>query len=206
MTVRDKIITTATEMFLKFGLRSVSIDDICNELRISKKTFYSYFNQKEELIEEILESMRCGHLKVIKKKTKTDDNANCIDKILKGASYFNENHHEKFGSFFFDLQKFYPDILQKHTNDADVQMYEIVKTNLIEGINDNLFRKEIDIEAMAIFLTTLKGKAVDNLKQIRKFTAQQAIDFLIDSYMRILVNENGLKYYLEAKKSKEKVK
>ncbi|MDR2083664.1 MAG: TetR/AcrR family transcriptional regulator [Bacteroidales bacterium] len=206
MNVRDKIITTSSEMFLKYGLRSVSIDDICNELRISKKTFYSYFNQKEELIEEILESLRCGQIKFIKKKTSNDDNANSIDKMLKGASFFNEKHHEKFGSFFFDMQKYYPDILQKHMQEADEKMYEIVRDNLIEGVQDNLYRKEIDVVAMAIFLTALKGKAVDNLKQFRKFTTQQSIDFLLDSYLRILVNENGLQYYLKVKNNKEKVK
>lgn len=50
---RKRIIKVASELFLKYGLRSVTIDDICNELRISKKTFYVHFKQKEELIESL---------------------------------------------------------------------------------------------------------------------------------------------------------
>jgi len=55
---RKRIIKVASELFLKYGLRSVTIDDICNELRISKKTFYVHFKQKEELIESLLTEMR----------------------------------------------------------------------------------------------------------------------------------------------------
>ena len=54
---RKRIIKVASELFLKYGLRSVTIDDICNELRISKKTFYVHFKQKEELIESLLTEM-----------------------------------------------------------------------------------------------------------------------------------------------------
>ncbi|MDR0812125.1 MAG: TetR/AcrR family transcriptional regulator, partial [Paludibacter sp.] len=48
MELREKILNTSTAMFCEYGLKRVSIDDICNELRISKKTFYSIFKQKEE--------------------------------------------------------------------------------------------------------------------------------------------------------------
>ncbi|HQO47821.1 MAG TPA: TetR/AcrR family transcriptional regulator [Paludibacteraceae bacterium] len=57
METRKRIIKVASELFLKYGLRSVTIDDICNELRISKKTFYVHFKQKEELIESLLTEM-----------------------------------------------------------------------------------------------------------------------------------------------------
>ena len=55
--LRAKILKTAGELFFKFGIRSVSIDDICNELHISKKTFYTVFKQKDELVVELLDAM-----------------------------------------------------------------------------------------------------------------------------------------------------
>ena len=55
--LRAKILKTAGELFFKFGIRSVSIDDICNELHISKKTFYTVFKQKDELVVELLNAM-----------------------------------------------------------------------------------------------------------------------------------------------------
>ena len=50
----NKILKKSSDLFFKHGFRSVSIDDICSELRISKKTFYKYFSQKDLLIERIL--------------------------------------------------------------------------------------------------------------------------------------------------------
>ena len=56
--VKNEILKTAGELFFKYGLRSVSIDDICNEMHISKKTFYVHFKQKDELVECLLTSIR----------------------------------------------------------------------------------------------------------------------------------------------------
>ena len=53
---RNHIIKTAGELFFRLGIRSVSIDDICHELGMSKKTFYVYFASKDELIEQMLQA------------------------------------------------------------------------------------------------------------------------------------------------------
>ncbi len=52
---QKQILKTAGEMFFRLGVRSVSIDDICHELGMSKKTFYVYFASKEELIDRMLQ-------------------------------------------------------------------------------------------------------------------------------------------------------
>ena len=51
---KSHIIKTAGEMFFRLGIRSVSIDDICHELGMSKKTFYVYFASKDELVAQLL--------------------------------------------------------------------------------------------------------------------------------------------------------
>ena len=53
--LREHIIKTAGEMFFRLGIRSVSIDDICHELGMSKKTFYVYFESKDALIDQLLD-------------------------------------------------------------------------------------------------------------------------------------------------------
>ena len=50
------IIKKAGELFFRLGIRSVSIDDICRELGMSKKTFYVYFASKDEMIEQMLQA------------------------------------------------------------------------------------------------------------------------------------------------------
>ena len=48
--VKKKIITESVELFMKFGVRSVTMDDIAKHLGISKKTIYQHFKDKEEII------------------------------------------------------------------------------------------------------------------------------------------------------------
>ncbi|HEU0137952.1 MAG TPA: TetR/AcrR family transcriptional regulator, partial [Flavobacterium sp.] len=55
--MKEKIIAKATEMFLKLGFKSITMDDIASEMCISKKTIYKYFINKEILIAESTEVM-----------------------------------------------------------------------------------------------------------------------------------------------------
>ena len=49
--MKENIITKASELFLTLGFKSVTMDDIANEMGISKKTIYKYFNNKEILVD-----------------------------------------------------------------------------------------------------------------------------------------------------------
>lgn len=54
--MRSKIVSSATEQIMKYGLRGFTLDDITANLNISKKTLYKYFSSKNELISEIVAS------------------------------------------------------------------------------------------------------------------------------------------------------
>ena len=51
---REELLENISELFLKYGLRSTSMDDICSHLKISKKTLYQYFSNKDDLVEQIM--------------------------------------------------------------------------------------------------------------------------------------------------------
>ena len=76
--LKEKIIRQAKQMFWDYGLKRVGIDDICNELHISKKTFYTVFKTKNELIEEILKSVRIEE----KQSKEIADNDNIIEYLI----------------------------------------------------------------------------------------------------------------------------
>jgi AcrR family transcriptional regulator len=54
MNIKDNLVSTAFDLFLKYGIKSVSMDDISRKLGISKKTIYSVINTKDELIDDVL--------------------------------------------------------------------------------------------------------------------------------------------------------
>jgi len=72
--MKENIIQTANNQFQQMGIRNVSIDDVCAELRISKKTFYQYFNKKEDLVNAVIEHERALHQAKLQRNIK-DKNA-----------------------------------------------------------------------------------------------------------------------------------
>ena len=54
MEIKDRIQEKATELFMRFGIRSVSMDDIATQLGMSKKTIYQFFADKDELVDAVM--------------------------------------------------------------------------------------------------------------------------------------------------------
>ena len=89
---KDYIMDVAKERFDRFGFKKTTVDEICQGARISKKTLYEYFKDKEDLfvslfIREALASRRVvlGRLKNI------DDPMEKIKKFMQTAkAYFKE--------------------------------------------------------------------------------------------------------------------
>ncbi|MGB5929410.1 MAG: TetR/AcrR family transcriptional regulator, partial [Cyclobacteriaceae bacterium] len=75
MEVKDKIIHTAESLFLQYGIRSVTMDDIAKELGISKKTIYQYFSDKEEIVCNVTEDHLSKEKAEIKSIVYGSDNA-----------------------------------------------------------------------------------------------------------------------------------
>jgi len=195
--VKDKILKTASELFLKYGLRSVSIDDICNDLRISKKTFYVHFKQKEELVESLLVQMRCKHNNSF---DKLSEEHNVIDMLLNDTSRFKSSGMaEKHINFFYDLQKYYPEISTNH--DVEMHNRQIKQTQqvLCKGVEQGWFRADMNVDAMAIFIHVRFSNLFQELREQGGLTIAQAVDFMLDAFFRLVTTEQGLEYYLSKK-------
>ncbi len=192
--MKSKILRTAGALFLQYGLRSVSIDDICRELHISKKSFYLYFKQKDMLIAEMLQinyERRCeGYQKLLSCDNVIDS---LIDnhKLLLASSTLDKNM-----TFFFDLKKYYPEILCSYEDKMKELEFKEHSTLLQRGIEQKLFREDMNVDAMALVFVGLTLYNYDKLSKL-KMSASQKIEFLLDSYMRLVTNEAGLEYYKE---------
>ena len=104
---RGHIIKTAGEMFFRLGIRSVSIDDICHELGMSKKTFYVYFESKDELVAQMLHA----NVEYIAQKMEDlmvlHDFRQLVAKFLKHQEA-EKNDVRRVPQLVYDLKKYYP--------------------------------------------------------------------------------------------------
>lgn len=152
--MKEKIITKASELFLKLGFKSITMDDIAGEMCISKKTIYKYFCNKELLVEESTESIHKAVHETINSIVQMNHNA--IVENFKIREMFSEMFKSSVDtSPIYQLKKHYPDIYEK------VMLREInecsmwFRNNIIKGIENGLYREDVDIDTYVKFYYTL---------------------------------------------------
>ena len=124
--VRNNIIKTAGEMFFRLGIRSVSIDDICHELGISKKTFYVYFASKDELIEQLLSANVSRMEQKMRTTMESSDFSAIVRKFTQWITSENKDVR-KVPQLVYDLKKYY----SRQYND-----YQDGFMNIPDGVED----------------------------------------------------------------------
>ncbi len=149
MEPKDRILQKAEELFMQFGIRSVSMDDIANNLGMSKKTLYQYFADKDELVEAVVD----GHIKGIQE--------DCIDcrKEAKDAIHeiFNtmERIMEEFSNMnpmlLYDLEKFHHKAYQRFRDHKNKFLLQVIIENIEWGIKDELYRPDVNVDVMSKF-------------------------------------------------------
>jgi len=196
--VKCDILNTAAALFKKCGLRSVSIDDVCKELHISKKTFYNYFKQKEELIEQVLHHFHEQN-KSKKEPWNYEDGKNIIDVLMEldKAIKMNAEEENKHLAMLFDLEKYYPKIFQKRVEEMKEYNIRIMKTIINKGLEEGVFRQDLDIDLTALFIASQMGSLKDFVQNRRWKDFLQMFCFFRDVVIRILANEKGMEYYLK---------
>jgi len=196
--LKEHILKTAAQMFWNIGIKRVGIDDICNELRISKKTFYTVFKTKSELIESILESFREENRN--NKKHEYNNNSNVIDALLQKTHIFKQQSKkgEKFLHINYDLKKYYPEIYEKHCNDMREDSQILVLEMLEKGIQQGFFRDNMDLNLMKKLISDIFSQTMIYFHE-KKISWTAIMDFSIDTVMRVVCNEKGMEYYLSIK-------
>ncbi len=188
---KQQLVTTALEKFKKYGIRSVSIEDICREIGMSKKTFYQYFQGKEELVAEVLQEMnRCvrhNAEEYVKGKTALE----CV-KTVRNLHYDISDIHKE-PAFSYDLRKYYPRLYKEHIHNVHKNTKEILMQHLQQGINEGVYRADLDIEMCAVMYSIIQQAFVRNEDEIQSISPKRLVRFTMESFFRSIISEKGIK-------------
>lgn len=151
--MKEKIIAKATDLFMKLGFKSVTMDDIAGEMCISKKTIYKYFCNKEILIAETTEIVHKAIHQSI--DTIVAKNHNAIEENFEIRKMFKEMFKTGEASPAHQLKKHYPEIydtvMSREINECNI----VFKQNIEKGIQQGLYRKNTPIDTYVDFYYTL---------------------------------------------------
>ena len=110
MPKKQLIISTARSLFFKFGLKKVSIEEIVNEAKISKATFYRYFSNKTDLAKTVLDESFRQDMENF--KTIIADDTEFSTTIEKIVQLHEKKFEDRCEELFSDTMKYYPEVLK----------------------------------------------------------------------------------------------
>jgi TetR/AcrR family transcriptional regulator, cholesterol catabolism regulator len=147
MEPKERILIKAEELFMQYGIRSVSMDDIANSLGMSKKTLYQYFTDKDELVEGVVQT----HIS----KAECDctecarDATDAIDEIFIVMERVVEQFSNMNPMVLYDMEKFHFKSYQRFLQHKNKFLLESIQKNIEWGIKDELYRSDVNIDIMA---------------------------------------------------------
>jgi AcrR family transcriptional regulator len=198
-SILTDVLERVRELFYKYGVRSVSMDDICRDLGISKKKLYQLFSSKNELVEKLLKLER-ENFKIIF-DTYDFEGVNAIDILLTVSKEVGERFRDVSPSMTFDLVKYYPDIYNKHVDDRIDFIFKKIRINLEKGINQGVYRDDLSVELVArLYIRRLIDLHNPEFFPADKFSFQTLFDVMFDNFIRGIANPKGIDYYESQKR------
>lgn len=194
-----EILGKTAELFMRNGIKSMTMDDIAKNLGISKKTLYVYVSDKNDLVVKVMQQIVDLEKTLANQMCETYDNA--IDMLFA----LSEDVSQKFGqihpSINYDMQKYHPEAWKIFEDFRTIFISECIQQNIEKGIEQGLYRKNVD----AFIIAKMYSAKMDMCTDSEVFPADK-YDFktihleLMRYHIRGIASDKGLAYL------KEKVK
>ncbi len=149
VTTGDRIKYTAHDLFMQFGLKSVSMDDIATKLGISKKTIYQFYADKDALVDDVIKSVLDHSETCCNRDTTASENA--VHEVFLAMDFIMEVFRSMNPSLLFDMQKYYPTAYQRFAKHKNDYLFGVIKQNLKRGIEEELYREDLKVDVIARF-------------------------------------------------------
>jgi TetR/AcrR family transcriptional regulator, cholesterol catabolism regulator len=190
----DRILSESLRLFMKNGIRSISMDDIAKELGMSKKTIYQYVANKTELVEMVLDFMREKESNICIDGDMTKMNA--IDILLAVSRNVSRQMKDLNPINAYELQKYYPSIYRDFILKKRDHVYTTLKKNFEQGIAEGIYRNDLDIDLVArLYIQKLVDVHDPEFLSSVNFGFEKVFQVMFDNHIRGIANAEGLAYY-----------
>ncbi len=141
---RQRILAKTAELFMRYGIRSITMDEIATQLGISKKTIYQFFTDKDEMVEAVI-TEEVGKKEAECRNFQTEG-VNAVHEIFLAMEEMQEMMSAMNPQMMYDLEKHHAAAFRKLKYYKYQFLHNIIRENLERGISEGLYRKEINIE------------------------------------------------------------
>ncbi|MEA1888112.1 MAG: TetR/AcrR family transcriptional regulator [Bacteroidota bacterium] len=203
MDYRERITQEAAVLFMKYGIRAVTMDSIAHHLGMSKRTIYEHFADKEELLVSVISSMSAKQKDVFRKIMSEADNViEALFEMLRVADAHFSNTNP---TYLMDLKKYHHRVYEMICQKGDIKNFEMTLSMLREGVEEKMFRDDINIDIVNAGIHGIIDTTRDNEEMsFDKYTPFEIIDNLLFNYLLGISTPKGrelINKYKEQKKT-----
>lgn len=200
MDTREKIIVTAIDQFMHYGIRSITMDDIARLAGISKKTIYQEFTDKNHLVLETFQSALDNDEMMLKCLPQLNDGI--IEHLIGLSNYIRKRFSEMNPLVMNEIQRYYPQCWQLFEDFKSKCIYQDIVNLLEKGIHDGFFRPEIDPEIIALMRMEQMMSLFDPIKfPPSKYNMGDLHLEMFEHFLYGIFTDKGKETYLKKKNS-----
>ncbi len=189
--MKEALLEKATDLFLTHGFKTVTMDQLAGEMGMSKKTIYTFFKNKGELVDactnQLFDFISCGvdHICTLGK--------NPIEEMYEMKRYVMVHLKDERSSPQYQLQKYYPKTFKVLQERQFNMMQNCILKNLQKGISEGIYRENLDPD----FIVRIYFSGVNAIKNVDLFPASlngmvQIMDHYLEYHLRGIVSARGL--------------
>jgi AcrR family transcriptional regulator len=147
MSQLNNILNKSAELFLRYGVKNLTMDEIATQLGMSKKTIYAYVANKADLVKKVMQAHLDKENDFTKEVQKTSKNA--LEEHIRIMTFMSEEIQSFNSVIFFELQKYYPESYALFNEHREKVALRNILNNLKMGIKEGLYRADMDVEIVS---------------------------------------------------------
>jgi hypothetical protein len=190
MDLKERIILSSLELFFRHGIKRITMDDIARHLAISKKTIYSFFDDKDEIVhlscQNYLLSNKCDF------ENLGEASKDAIHEIILTMEKLQHMFSIMNPVLFEDMQKYYPKTWQLYLQFKEKNVTKVIEDNLRKGIDQQLYRNDINIKILVkLRIEEITMGMNTAVFPHQKFKPQDVQVALLDHFLHGIVTVKG---------------
>lgn len=196
------VLDSTVQLFLRYGIRSVSMDDVAKEVGMSKKTIYQHFTDRSNLVDAVIMHFlgqfdnKCREI--------GSNQRNPVDELLEIGKFFHSTTRQMNPTLLFDLKKYFPSTWKKMMNYRNQNVLKQVTSNIERGIDLGLYRNDLNIEIIArLYMNLIDIIIDDDLFPKINYTFKELHHEMLQYHLHGISSLQGIEYLNEKKSNHE---
>jgi AcrR family transcriptional regulator len=191
-TRKEHILEMAQKIFMRYGLKSVTMDDISKELKISKKTLYRFVTDKNDLVAQVMNAyVQSDQCRV---KEMIDRSGNAIEEIMAISEFAGSTVGQLHPSIHYDMEKYYPEAWEIFITYKRKFIFGCMTDNMLRGIKEGLYRADLNVPVISLIYVSRIDMVFDGqLFPTGEYQFKDVFYEMINYHLHGIVSEKGLK-------------